>query len=125
MFIILILFTLLLIALIGYKIDDAKSGYSGDFWEGFCACMAVVFCLALLILFMCQMCTISEIQQFKAVKLSVETARDTSINQFELATMQNTIIEQNAWLASNKYFQKNLFTSWFIPRSVKYLTPIK
>lgn len=127
MFIVLFFLTLLLISLIGSQIQKKKSGrsYINDSWQGCIGCSCILLALCLFILFIAQMDDIAEIQYFKATKQSVERARNNPVSEFELATMQNEIIEMNGWLFRAQYFQRNLFTSWFVPRSVKYLQPIE
>ena len=69
---------------------------------------------------------VSKTQKFNATVTTINYARENrSISIIELAAVQRDVIECNQWLASNQYWAKNLWTSWFVPRAVLDLKPIK
>jgi hypothetical protein len=69
--------------------------------------------------------TQAEIQAFYSVQHTMETARnDSTINKFELATIQRDAIEKNAWLAKTQYWNVTVFDIW-IPDKVMDLQPIR
>jgi len=66
-----------------------------------------------------------EILQFKSVSTTLETARgNPEISVFELAAMQQKVIEMNKWLAEAKFWAKHLLTNWFWPKEISRLEPI-
>ena len=70
--------------------------------------------------------THAKIKEFLAIKRTVEIARQNpNISPLEIAALQQKIIEANKWLANNKYYAKNPWTSWFIPGEVLKLRPIR
>jgi len=69
----------------------------------------------------------ANIEEFKSVQASLLEARsNTSISEFELATIQKEVIEQNKWLANRK-FHANLwlFRIFFQTKKINTLEPIK
>ena len=67
-----------------------------------------------------------EARQFNAVQQTLTNARENrDISAIELAAIQTEVIKANCWLADTQYYGKNPFTSWFVPRGVMKLTPIK
>ena len=70
--------------------------------------------------------TLGKIQEFKATAETVKIARDNpGISALELAAMQQKVIDSNRWLASKKWYHQNPFFSWFVPKSVMSLKPIR
>lgn len=67
-----------------------------------------------------------EINQFNVLRETIGTARENpNISQFELAALQQKVIDANQWLVSSKYWQKNPITSWFVLSKVQQLEVIK
>ena len=70
--------------------------------------------------------TLAKIQEFKATAETVKIARDNpDISTFELAAVQQKVIDSNRWLASKQWYRQNPFFSWFVPKSVMSLKPIR
>ncbi|MBA7678269.1 hypothetical protein ES703_86542 [subsurface metagenome] len=70
--------------------------------------------------------TMAEIEQFNSVKGSLERARlNDQISEFELAAIQQTVIDQNKWLVASQYWAKHPLTNWFWPEEILKLELIK
>lgn len=70
--------------------------------------------------------TMAEIEQFNSVKGSLERARmNDQISEFELAAIQQKVIDQNKWLAASQYWAEHPLTSWFWPKEIVTLGLIK
>jgi len=68
----------------------------------------------------------AEIEQFNSVKETLESAKmNTEISEFELAAIQQKVIDQNKWLANAHYWAKHPLTNWFWPREILKLELIK
>ncbi len=67
----------------------------------------------------------AEILQFKSVGITLETARrNPEISKFELAAIQQKVVEMNKWLANAKFWAKHPLTNWFWPKEISRLEPI-
>jgi hypothetical protein len=67
-----------------------------------------------------------EISEFKAVQTSLLNARENKgISQFEIAAIQQKVVDSNKWLASYKYYNSISIIEWWIPDSVDKLEPIQ
>jgi len=68
----------------------------------------------------------ANIAQFQAVAATLETARtDEDISSFELAALQQKVIDYNAWLAYIQYWQRNGWVGWFNPEEIRDLKLLK
>ena len=68
----------------------------------------------------------AEIEQFNSVKDTLESARmNIEISEFELAAIQQKVIDQNKWLANAHYWAKHPLTNWFWPKEMLELDLIK
>jgi len=83
----------------------------------------ILLLAALMGLPLCRLDVYADIEQFGAVKNTVENARFRG-DDFENATLQHKVIEANAWLAKTKYYNTTIFEIW-IPDEVNDLSPIK
>ena len=66
---------------------------------------------------------LSKIQQYHAVKNTLEAARQRE-NDFENAALQQKIIETNQWLASSQYWNEGIWDI-FTPDEVMDLKPLQ
>lgn len=64
-----------------------------------------------------------EIQEFNAVKATIETSRKKGLD-VENAAFQMKIADNNKWLASLKYWNSTIFDIW-IPDDVEKLKPLE
>lgn len=70
--------------------------------------------------------TRAEIEQFNSVKETLESARmNIEMSEFELAAIQQKVIEENKWLVASQYWAKHPMTNWFWPREILKLDLIK
>lgn len=65
----------------------------------------------------------SGIQQFEAVRSTVESARANGI-PMESAAIQIKVAEMNQWLAEQQYYRTTIFSVWY-PEEVMDLEPIR
>lgn len=73
--------------------------------------------------------TEAQIEQFKATKLTYETARQNALgaafkDAIENAAMQMDIAKQNRWLANAQYWNETILDIW-IPNEVMKLMPLQ
>ena len=66
----------------------------------------------------------SGIQQFNSVKVSLQNARLKG-NVLENAALQQKVIEQNEWLAGEKYYKENTIFGQFMPDAIEQLKPLE
>lgn len=86
----------------------------------------IAFSVMLLSLIPIHLRILSEIQEFKSIEQTVQTARvNTNISEIELAALQTEIVKANAWLAGKQYWNKSVMIGVFIPDEVDELKPIK
>ena len=68
----------------------------------------------------------ASVAEFKSVKMTVDTARlRGDISDYEIAAIQQKIIESNEWLARTKYIASIPLIGWAIKRFLRDLEPIK
>ena len=69
--------------------------------------------------------TMSEINQYNAAVISIETARENdNLNDYERAALTLKIITMNEWLANAQYWNDSMWDE-FIPDEVMNLQPVK
>ena len=69
--------------------------------------------------------TMSEINQYNAAVISIETARENAnLNDYERAALTLKIITMNEWLANAQYWNDSMWDE-FIPDEVMNLQPVK
>lgn len=121
----IILFILLVVLAIGICLWVLSGSRSN--WEivgtVITFCMSAMFLMITISLPLEHMGTNKEIQQFRAVELSVINARDSAYKN-EAAALTLSIIDANKWLAGTKYWNGTLFDIW-IPDEVEQLKPLK
>lgn len=102
--------------------DDDEAIWGGI---GFVALIILVLVVCL-ILPISRMEVQADIRAFRSVGLSLETARaNPDISEFELAAIQQEVIDANRWLAKAKYLVENPLINWFWVKDVIDLEPIK
>jgi len=63
---------------------------------------------------------------FEQTRITIENARSNEgISEYEIAALQQKVVEYNAWLIVAQYWQRNLWVNWFIPASVQELEPLR
>ena len=64
---------------------------------------------------------------FRAVQQTVSVARqnDAAMSAYELAALQQKIVDQNQWLAKQQYWARHPLTNWFYPKGILVLGPIQ
>ena len=68
----------------------------------------------------------SEMLGLEQTRITIENARSNEgISKYEIAALQQKIVDYNAWLAITKYWQRNLWVNWFIPAWVQELELLK
>ena len=68
----------------------------------------------------------ANIAEFKSVQETFSVARSSKdMSSLEIATIQRSVADQNAWLASSQYWAKNPLVNWYYPKSILALKPIK
>ena len=85
-----------------------------------------VLLASIIIMPFCYMSECSNIEAFNSVKQSVAVARDnhTVSSKMERITLQNKIIDWNAWLARAQYWNSIFPFSLYYPERIKNLEPI-
>ena len=65
--------------------------------------------------------------KFESVQTSILEARQNDdISEFELATLQQKVVEKNEWLTENKYWAKHWLCNWHYPtKKINALEPIR
>ena len=100
-----------------------------DYWFGWgCATIFIgsVAVVLLLVIPINQMAIKAEIREFEATYDSLTWVRENpNVSPFEIAAIQQKVIEANRWLAQAKYWAENPMTSWFYPPSIHQVQPIK
>ena len=82
--------------------------------------------IVILMLIFHPIATKAEIAQFNSVKETLESARlNDQISEFELAAIQQKVIDQNKWLANAHFWAKYPLTNWFWPKEILKLNRIK
>jgi len=66
----------------------------------------------------------TKMAEFESVKQTIQNARSENISEFERITIQNTVIEWNAWLTSSQYKDKHFWIE-LVPSEIQDLTPIE
>jgi hypothetical protein len=67
----------------------------------------------------------SQIVEFKSVQTTLENARENkNASPYEIAAIQQKVVDANKWLASNQYWNDTIF-GWYIPDEVDDLKPIR
>jgi hypothetical protein len=95
-------------------------------WLMFGTLFSVFFGVALLVCGMERLSIRGEVAGLEATRLSFQVARSSSdIAPIELAAIQQSVAEKNAWLAEVKYYAQSPFTNWFIPQDIVKVEPIK
>lgn len=95
-------------------------------WWAFPATVGVLLFFALLILVVNQAEVISKVRAFEATQETMTLARgNKEISTIELAAIQRDAIDKNGWLATQRYWAANPWTSWYVPAIVFDLKPIK
>ena len=86
--------------------------------------LCLVFCLASM--FGLSMSIMADISEYEATMDTIQLARtNANIDPLENAALQHKVVEINQWMASVKFYRNNPWTSWFVPKSVMSLKPIK
>ena len=68
---------------------------------------------------------LASIIEFNSVIDSLEVARRGIVSEFELAAIQQEVIEMNKWLASAQFWAKHPLTNWFWHGNILKLEPIR
>jgi len=116
-----------IIIIIGYIIGNKKKSYFNelDFW---CKVIGYLFFIGLVLSSIGIYYDInSKIPQFKSVQLTLDNSRKNEIenySNFELATFQLEVAEQNKWLAETKYWNNTWVLDVCIPDEIDKLEPI-
>lgn len=68
----------------------------------------------------------ADITKFQVVAATLEIARaNENISSFELAALQQKVIDYNAWLAYIQYRQRSGWMGWFNPGEIRDLKPLE
>jgi len=68
--------------------------------------------------------TVSEINQYHAIKTTIEQARTQDISDIERAALTTKIAEANQWLANARYWNNTIFDIYW-PDEIMDLEPLK
>ena len=68
---------------------------------------------------------VGNIQQVKALQITIDESRRDGISEFERAAMQTEIIKANAWIAKSQYWSQNKWVSVYYVREVLELEFVK
>ena len=124
MIILSVLTGLILICILISKFSDDWSTTEETF--GIVGCILVCLLVIIVILIPIErMDTNASIAMFEATRSALWTARcNDDISELESVSIQQQVIEQNKWLASEQYYNHTLFDIW-IPDAIDKLEPIK
>lgn len=117
---------LILLGLIIWAYIKSKEEYADI--DGLLIAMVIVGIIFFIVLMAClvsNMDSISFCKEFEALKKTCDVNRDHSeFPNLENVSLIQNIIEANQELATLQYWQKNLFTSWFVSPKVQSISPI-
>jgi hypothetical protein len=119
---ILIMIGLVILIGIGIKLGTTYD-YEG-FGVGIAVLSGVVLFVALLFLPANYFREVSNINDYYAVKSTIEESRKNDISEIERAALTTKIIETNEWLANVQYWNKTIFDI-YVPNEVMNLKPLK
>ncbi len=106
------------------KFGQTYSDYSGWGIAGVFLAIAVV--VLLIVIPISHMDLNASLREFDAVNDSLVRARtNLDISQFEIAAIQQKVIESNKWLANAQYWANHPFSNWFYPSIIKTYVPIR
>lgn len=66
-----------------------------------------------------------EISKFEARKETVYAQREMGQNDYERATLAQSIVTDNGWLATQQKNKELVWFNWFIPKTILEVKPIK
>ena len=99
-----------------------------DFWEfvWFAGLVIIGFVLFFMIVFqpIIYYTHVGEIVEFKSIQTTLETARQGNYSPYEIAAIQQKVVDSNKWLANIQYWNSTIL-EWYIPDEVDGLKPIK
>ena len=94
-------------------------------WMAASITFGLILLFVLILLPIMRVGSLSEISEFNSVIDSLEVARGGNVSEFELAAIQQEIIEMNKWLASAQFWAKHPLTNWFLHGDILKLEPIR
>jgi len=95
-------------------------------WAGIGAIFGIILVIALVSLPFVRASTTADVLGFNAVKQTLELARvNPDISEWELAAIQQKVVEQNRLLARAQYWATHPLTNWFYVPEILELEPIK
>ena len=116
------------LGLVFLAIHHAKSDYS--VWEMVATMtlviggMLLVVCLTAIV--MRGLCADRHVRKFEAVQSTLDRARlNENISPFELAAIQQKVVEKNEELASMKFWVKHPLSNWFYSKKIFTIKPIE
>lgn len=109
------------------------SSHYNDVLDCVLAIACVVFGIGLLAVLCCipinRLDTKAEIEQFRATQNTLVEIRAADwfdkVSPYEIAAIQQKVVEANRWLANAKYYAAHPLTNWFYPQEIFKLKPIK
>ena len=96
---------------------------SGVVVVGAIICGVLLFIVAL-VLPVRYFSAVGEIERFKAVEATVQSARENPDSFIERASLTRDIVQSNKWLAGMKFWNNTIFDG-FYPDTVEDLEPIR
>ena len=111
----------LVLCLVLFEVTDREWWAMGAFVFG------VGFLVVVLFLITNPVSVNGNLAGFRAVQQTVSVARqnDAAMSAYELAALQQKIVDQNQWLAKQQYWARHPLTNWFYPKGILVLGPIQ
>ena len=100
--------------------------HNEDGWAILGWCFIFILIVVLICLPLIRISMKAEIVKFKSVQITLEEARQSeSISEFELAAIQQKVVDSNRWLANAQFWKNHPLTKWFWPGEINELESIK
>jgi len=127
MVILLVFFGLTLVCgIAGYFYAKGIEKYDINGFYFACLVFGIIFVVILIIVPISRMDDLASIAGLRALEKTFNEARENSnISEFELAAIQQSVAEKNAWIASSQFWARHPLTNWFWHPDILGLEPIK
>lgn len=110
------------VGVLGYRLMQDYRHETLGFTMWLTAITALGICAVVGPVFYCS--TISEVEEFKATRATIEASREGEVDILERAALQQKIIDSNQWLANRQFWNKTILGP-LVPDEVMDLEPLR